>query len=552
MARKWVSAAAVAVSTVLAGIAPAAAYPGQGTHSADGGSTVSGAVADIGLKLLRDGGLQVTEKVTVPDGGQLAADLPLRVPGEGETDRVYTVRSAALTRASESAWTDDRLGLTFPSGESTAVFTVDGALSDVAGGQLVRWPALGGFDQSVREVRVSLLAPERPAEPVACVVGGRQACTQAEIDGTGVLRAQQRGLRAGDSMEVSATLPPGTAPANAQAAPRLAEEATAGPFAFGPAEDVALVTLAVLTVMANVMAWLRRREAGTVDVEVAVDVLVRRDGRTVFASPDGILPGQVGTVADGWADPADVAATALDLAVRGYLWLAELPGPDWQISRRSPPDGGVLEYERRVLDALLPPGMDTVLLSQVDGLGTAAIRDAMYRDVVDRGWFSRRPDLSPGRLALPGMVVFALGAAATAVLAFTVGHALLGVAVAIAGASVGAARAQLPARTARGGAVAAQIAGLRRFLREARAEDIESPADRETVFSRSLPYAVALGETERWLAAFAGLDPAADGTPGLSWFGGFEAERDLARFGRQVPEFLSALKAVLARDRLGD
>ncbi|SFQ28931.1 DUF2207 domain-containing protein [Amycolatopsis rubida] len=549
MARKWVSAAAVAVLTVLTGIAPAAAYPGQGTHSAGGASPVSDAVADIGLKLLRDGGLQVTEKITVPDGGRLAADLPLRVPGDGGPDRVYTVRSAVLTRASASAWTDDRLGLTFPSGESTVVFTADGALSDVGGGQLLRWPALGGFDQPVREVRVSLLAPERPGEPVACVVGGRQACTHAEIDGTGVLRAQQRGLRAGDLMEVSATLPPGTAPANAQAAPRLAaEEATAGPFSFGPAEDAALVALVTLVTTANVVVWLRRRAAAAAGADVAVHVLAHRDGRTVFASPDGVLPGQVGTVADGSADPEDIAATVLDLAVRNYLWLAELPGPDWQISRGSPPGGDLREYERLVLEALLPEGTDTVLLSRAHGAGTAAIRDAMYRDVVASGWFSRRPDLPAGRLALPGMLLCALGAAATAVLAVTVGHALLGVAVAIAGLGLGAARALLPARTARGDAVAARITGLHRYLSAVRAEDIESPADRETVFSRSLPYAVALGETERWLAAFAGLDPADDRTPGLSWFGGLEADRDLARLRRQVPKFLSALNEVLARN----
>jgi hypothetical protein len=67
------------------------------------------------------------------------------------------------------------------------------------------------------------------------------------------------------------------------------------------------------------------------------------------------------------------------------------------------------------------------------------------------------------------------------------------------------------------------------------------------VFSRSLPYAVVLGETDRWLAVFRGLDPDADGTPGLYWYGEAEQARDLDRFAGRFPAFLSSLGGVLAQ-----
>jgi hypothetical protein len=57
---------------------------------------------------------------------------------------------------------------------------------------------------------------------------------------------------------------------------------------------------------------------------------------------------------------------------------------------------------------------------------------------------------------------------------------------------------------------------------------------------------VVLGETERWLAAFATLDPSADGTAGLYWFGGLEGDDDIRRFGTRFPAFLSALDGLLA------
>ena len=188
-----------------------------------------------------------------------------------------------------------------------------------------------------------------------------------------------------------------------------------------------------------------------------------------------------------------------------------------------------------------------MLVSQLrarGGLDLRRISDAMYADVVTKRWFSRRPDTARGRLTWLGAGIFTLGLVATAVLTFTAGYALLGVAVALAGLAVVAVAALLPSRTARGRALVGQVRGLLDYLHTAKAEDIP-PADRELVFSRSLPYAVVLGDTERWLGAFAALNPSADGSAGLYWYGGMEADHDLRRFGAHFPSFLTALDGVL-------
>ena len=66
-----------------------------------------------------------------------------------------------------------------------------------------------------------------------------------------------------------------------------------------------------------------------------------RDGDPIpveFVPPDGIRPGQVGTLIDEQANPLDVTATIIDLAVRGYLKITEIPKegwfgkPDWQLA----------------------------------------------------------------------------------------------------------------------------------------------------------------------------------------------------------------------------
>ncbi len=43
-----------------------------------------------------------------------------------------------------------------------------------------------------------------------------------------------------------------------------------------------------------------------------------------FVPPDGLRPGQVGTLVDFEANPLDVTATIVDLAVRGYLVIEEV------------------------------------------------------------------------------------------------------------------------------------------------------------------------------------------------------------------------------------
>ena len=104
MLSKWGTAAAVAIVAVLtAGPAAAQTGPSAGPVLPDApseqvkkpqqldGENVQppeGATADVALKVLRDGTLQVTEKVTVPGGKQLISRVPLK-------SRPVTTRTAS-------------------------------------------------------------------------------------------------------------------------------------------------------------------------------------------------------------------------------------------------------------------------------------------------------------------------------------------------------------------------------------------------------------------------------------------------------------------------
>ncbi|MDQ3147055.1 MAG: DUF2207 domain-containing protein, partial [Actinomycetota bacterium] len=127
-----------------------------------------------------------------------------------------------------------------------------------------------------------------------------------------------------------------------------------------------------------------------------------RDGHETpveFVPPDGIRPGLVGTLIDEVAHPLDVSATIVDLAVRGYLRIEEVPEAglfaksDWTLHRQR--DGeGLRRYEQLLLDGLFVSGDEVALSSLRNTFAArlAKVQDALYADVVDHGWFRKRPD----------------------------------------------------------------------------------------------------------------------------------------------------------------
>jgi hypothetical protein len=201
-----------------------------------------------------------------------------------------------------------------------------------------------------------------------------------------------------------------------------------------------------------------------------------------------VLPGHVGLLLRGRAGPLDLAATVLDLAVRNYLWVSDGP----TLARRNPPDEHLTAFERAVYEAVVPD--EPVTLADLRQRHVEMPRAELGADVVRRGWFAA------GRLRRAGVRVVFYGVFLTVLLALTVGYAQLGVVLALAGVVAVGTSAVLPARRRAG----ADVAGRLRGIAEIRVKDLDK-AQRELVFSRGLPYALALGELAVWVAAFDGL-----------------------------------------------
>jgi hypothetical protein len=108
--------------------------------------------------------------------------------------------------------------------------------------------------------------------------------------------------------------------------------------------------------------------------------------------PDKVRPGQLGVVMLGRVIIGDVAATLVDLAVRGLLaldedhtgWLLRAQASERQLET-------MLPYEKRLLVAVSNGGQPATLASLApcmpDVLGS--VKKAIVQDAVSRGWLHR-------------------------------------------------------------------------------------------------------------------------------------------------------------------
>ncbi|GAB3166818.1 DUF2207 domain-containing protein [Amycolatopsis stemonae] len=441
--------------------------------------------AEIQLKVERDGSLSVVEAISVPNGLAMDRRVALRVPAPHHRDRIYGVRDVVVEGSGTASVDKDAFTVHLTAGTSVVRYTVDGAVA----GDRVTWELAGGWSTDLKFLRASFAAPKIPTA-VDCLAGPPDSdfpCAAAQIDHAGLTRFSQQNLAAGQRMTATVELPAGTVPDNAVLVPA---KTIAGAFVLTAPVGWAWAGFgALLLVAAALVGLARRRDADAGEAPEAA--LVTANGE--FASPGGVLPGHVGVLLHGRAGAADLAATVLDLVVRNYVWVSE----GSRLTRRNPPDEHLTPFERAVFDAVLPE--ESVTLAELRQRHVEVPGAALAADLAGRG------RLATGLLRRAGIRVVFYGVFLTVLLAVTVGYAQLGVIVVLAGAAAVAASAALPARRRAGTDLARRLRGVAASLASARPKTFTKP-QRELVFSRALPYALALGELGPWVAVFDGLE----------------------------------------------
>jgi predicted membrane protein DUF2207 len=267
-----------------------------------------------------------------------------------------------------------------------------------------------------------------------------------------------------------------------------------------------------------------------------------------YEPPADLIPAQAGTLVDDRAHPRDVIATVVDLAVRGYLEIEPITTafgePDFMFKRLKPVAGDpdLKMFELYVLAKIFGGdwGINMRLLSEVrrDYENVfPPIRNQLYRLMVDAGLFPA----SPGRVRTEWMTAGLLTAVGGFLLPLFAPSWLgmyepwLRIGIVASGLVFVAWGWVMPRKTRSGVRMAAKVRGFQEFLERAEKDRLERlPPD---TLHRWLPWAIALGVTERWIFNFQGIKVAAP-----TWYhgrGDFSLPsfvHDLGAFTRRTEE----------------
>lgn len=281
---------------------------------------------------------------------------------------------------------------------------------------------------------------------------------------------------------------------------------------------------------------------------------------TQYEPPARMTPAELGTLIDGKPDMRDITATIVDLAVRGYLHIAEAGNErlfglfstkeyTFTLKKARSEWSALQRHERDLLGAMFTGGGSSVTLSDLKNRfykHLPGLRDELYDRLVTDGFYTGRPD----RVRL----LYLAGGAAAGVLigmsSITImsGRGMQPVAGIVAGILSALIIISfgwfMPSRTARGTRELEKVLGFREFLLRVEGDRFERMVKTPDMFEKFLPFAMALGVEDNWAKAFEGIYTQApswySGPGGVTTFRPTTFTHDLARMSTTAAATMSS------------
>ena len=539
---KWRRIVRLAVAAVLVVVPIVGAAPAH-AQSADEQINVYRVV----VKIARDGTLEIHESITydfgvVPHHG-LLRDIVEREHLADDTrhDRRYRIHVESVTAdaGTPSAVKQStngpylRLRIGDPDRTITGVhtyqlvYTVRGAPLSFPDHDELYWDVIGNqWSVPIQNAHVEVDAPAAITR-VACYSGPAGSLYPCDASATGrsaTFAARSLGTNSGLTAVVA--MPAGTIVPTPKTIlekrriPINAFELTTLTGSLGG--GLTIVGLGGVALLATRRGRDRRFTGGAVDAamgnttgeEEPVPLLHRESGPVEFVPPEGIRPGQIGTLVDERANLLDVTASIVDLAVRGWLRIAEVdPGaherhPDYELTA-TPGEGKgtALPYEQLLVHELFD-NRASVKLSDLKYKFRASlgeVQSAMYDDTVTQGWYRIRPDRTRTIWTAIGVLTLAAGIGLTVLFAKFTFLAIIPLSIVITGFALWGTAARMPARTGAGTAMLSRVRGFRQLFDEGEEDTRARFAEQHEIFSQYLPYAIVFGCTKKWAKAFEGI-----------------------------------------------
>ena len=246
----------------------------------------------------------------------------------------------------------------------------------------------------------------------------------------------------------------------------------------------------------------------------------RRNPITVqYEPPEGMSPGETGTLVDNEAAMRDITATIVDLAVRGFLTIEQtdtsqmlgmVHHKNYIFHRTKAPAewANLKPHEQVLLSALFDGGgSDSVSLTELQNhfyTHLPTIQNRIFDGLMSDGFYLHRPDkLRQGFVGAGIFISFGLFFAAN-FLSATMGISSVTTIAAgiLTGLIVAGFGYFMSARTVAGERALEKVLGFEDFLGHVEKDRIERIEKTPEMFEKFLPYAMALRVEKKWASAF--------------------------------------------------
>ena len=253
----------------------------------------------------------------------------------------------------------------------------------------------------------------------------------------------------------------------------------------------------------------------------------RKSGDTVelWQPPEAMAPVEIGTLLDQSCDISDLSGTLIDLSVRGYYTIREIPATgffalsdkDYEFKKLAPPlTDSLKDHEELFMEALFGAS-STSYLSNVQGVFRQYIprlQDAIYGRLVAEGLLVKNPRVDRVRFMGIGVALSAFGVALLLLFGEEPEVKAAGLGLIISGALVAVAPSFVPVRTEKGKKAIDSIHQFQETLRTAQEHGVAGVLEGDKfMFHRLLPYAIVLGVFDKWSVA---CEPSIERWP--DWF----------------------------------
>lgn len=226
-----------------------------------------------------------------------------------------------------------------------------------------------------------------------------------------------------------------------------------------------------------------------------------------------ISPAEVGTMIDEKLDHRDITSTIVGLAVKGYIQIEEIKkeglifdSTDYYLKRIKESDKNLSAFEKMLMDKIftsdLPvPGRMISEMKNEFYKHLNTLKKTLYEELISKKYFLTSPDKIRQTYTISGFAImiifsFIFPLVSNSPLGFIAGL-LTGIPVILFAKA-------MPVKTKTGAVVYKEILGFREFLSRAEKDRLIRMGDKN-LFSKYLPYAIALDVVDNWARAFEGI-----------------------------------------------